>query len=273
MRPSQLLTAAAAAAAVLSIAPAAASAENIVGIDTANRLVSFESTGASSARTKAVTGLPMGEQLVGIDRRPANGTIVLLGQSSRLYTLNLGTGVATAIGGGPFTPALNGTNFGFDFNPMVDRIRVVSNFSQNLRLQPDTGAVAGNDAALNFVAGDSNAGKVPALSGSAYTNNVPMATTTQLFGIDVTQDALALQDPPNAGGLKSIGGLQQGDIVSPVGFDIAAKTGNSFASLRKKNRKGSALYTVNLTTGRAAALGAIASRGRAITLRGLTVAE
>ena len=48
-----------------------------------------------------------------------------------------------------FTPALSGTAFGFDFNPTVDRIRVVSDTGQNLRLNPDTGAVAAVDGALN----------------------------------------------------------------------------------------------------------------------------
>lgn len=262
-----------AAAVALSLVPSVASAENIVGLDTKNRLVSFESFRPADVKTKAIKGLPDGEALAGIDRRPANGAIVLLGRSSRLYTVALGSGTATPVGSGPFSPALNGTNFGFDFNPMVDRIRVTSNFTQNLRLQPDTGAVVASDGALNYPAGDPNAGRTPAISGSAYTNNVPMAMTTQLFDIDVNQDVLALQDPPNAGGLKTIGPLRQGDLQSPVGFDIARKTGNSFASLRKKGRRGSQLVTVDLVTGRATALGTVGGKRRPVTLRGLTVAE
>ena len=52
------------------LAPAAASADSIVGIDTSNRLVTFKSDKGQSAKTRAITGLPAGEQLVGIDRRP-----------------------------------------------------------------------------------------------------------------------------------------------------------------------------------------------------------
>ena len=44
-----------------------------------------------------------------------------------------------------FAPLLDGTEFGVDFNPQVDRLRVVSNSGQNLRLHPDTGAVAAVD--------------------------------------------------------------------------------------------------------------------------------
>ena len=36
--------------------------------------------------------------------------------------------------------ALKGSAFGVDFNPAADRVRVVSNLGQNLRLHPDTGA-------------------------------------------------------------------------------------------------------------------------------------
>ena len=79
-----------------------------------------------------------------------------------LYVVSPLTGAATAVGG-PFTPALSGTVFGFDFNPTVDRIRVVSDTGQNLRLNPDTGAVATADGAINP--------GTPRIVGSAYTNN------------------------------------------------------------------------------------------------------
>jgi hypothetical protein len=41
-----------------------------------------------------------------------------------------------------FMPVLAGTSFGFDFNPTVDRIRLVSDSGQNLRLNPNSGAGA-----------------------------------------------------------------------------------------------------------------------------------
>ena len=40
------------------------------------------------------------------------------------------------------SPPLNGTGFGFAFDPVADRIRVVSDSEQNLRINPDTGTVA-----------------------------------------------------------------------------------------------------------------------------------
>ena len=46
---------------------------------------------------------------------------------------------------------LSGTAFGVDFNPMADRLRVVSDAEQNLRANADTGATT-TDATLNRAA-------------------------------------------------------------------------------------------------------------------------
>ncbi|MEJ7701366.1 MAG: DUF4394 domain-containing protein [Pyrinomonadaceae bacterium] len=88
----------------------------------------------------AITGLAAGENILGIDFRPATGQLYALGSSSRIYIINPRTGVATAVGAaGAFT--LMGTDFGFDFNPTVDRIRIVSNTGQNLRVNPNDGTL------------------------------------------------------------------------------------------------------------------------------------
>ncbi len=46
---------------------------------------------------------------------------------------------------GAATKLLNGASFGFDFNPVPDRIRIVSDLEQNLRVNPDN-AVASSTA-------------------------------------------------------------------------------------------------------------------------------
>ena len=70
---------------------------------------------------------------------------------------------------------------------------MVSDAGQNLRLNPNNGAVAGVDTALAFAAGDANAGQNPNLVGSAYTNNFAGSTSTTLYGIDSNRDALVTQ--------------------------------------------------------------------------------
>src|SRR4029453_12592543 len=116
-----------------------------------------------------ITGLQAGETVLGIDFRPATGGLYALGSTSRLYTINPTTGAATQVGAaGAFT--LSGTAFGFDFNPVVDRIGVVSDADQNLRLIPDTGALVGvADTPLAYATGDPNFGLNPNVVGAAYT--------------------------------------------------------------------------------------------------------
>ena len=239
-------------------------------ITSGNRLIEFNTSRPGViTRTNNITGLQSGEMIRGIDIRPANGQLYALGSTSRLYTINVATGAATAVGSGPFTPALSGNEFGFDFNPTVDRIRVVSDTGQNLRLHPDTGAVAATDTALRYATGDANASRTPSAVGSAYTNNFAGATSTTLYNIDSGADILVTQNPPNEGVLNTIGPLGF-DTSAVVGFDIAAGSGVGFAALTAANATTSGLYTIDLATG-AATL--VANIGGTETIRGLAVAS
>ena len=238
-------------------APAGANAAEVLyGVTDDGDLVHFTSE-APGAVTKAVgiNGLAANDRVVGIDVRPATDQLFALGASSRLYLLNPTTGRARPIGSGPFAPPLAGTSFGFDFNPTVDRIRVVSDADQNLRLNPDTGQVAANDGALQYAAGDPGAGTNPQVAASAYTNSVPGATTTTLFGIDSGRDTLVRQAPPNAGTLNTVGALGV-DAQAVNGFDIAQ---DNAAYAVFTGEGGSSLYRINTTSG-AATLAAGSSR-------------
>ena len=126
---------------------------DIVALTDTGQLACIE--GADTDATKVIgtlTGLESNETLVGIDYRspfkdaggvsnnvPVEGTLYGLGNLGGLYSINPSTAVATKKA--QISVALAGTAFGIDFNPTVDRIRVVGNTGQNLRLHPDTGAV------------------------------------------------------------------------------------------------------------------------------------
>ena len=94
--------------------------------------------------TVTIAGLPQGEQILAIDFRPATGQLYGVGSSSRLYIINPMTGASVALGTGPFSPALNGNVVALDFNPTVDRIRLITNMGQNLRLHPGHHAGSAN---------------------------------------------------------------------------------------------------------------------------------
>ena len=195
----------------------------------------------SVINSATITGLQPMETILSIDFRPATGQLYGLSSGSRLYVINPLTGAARMIGTGPFTPALSGAVAGFDFNPTVDRIRVVTSNGQNLRLNPETGTVAATDLPINGV---TNA----MVTGAAYTNNVAGATTTTLYDIDVTTKKLYRQLPPNDGKLVEVGALKL-DIEGEGGFDIAPKDSIAIGLYNVNNSP--TLFKVDLTTGEA----------------------
>src|SRR5215813_1016727 len=232
----------------------AAASSTMFAITTTNALLRFDSAAPGTILSStAVTGLQVGENLLGIDFRPATGQLYGLGSTNRLYTIDPISGAATQVGTSPFATALSGTSFGFDINPVADRVRVVSDSDQNLRLNPDTGAIAATDITLTYAAGDPNAGANPNIVGVAYTNSFAGATLTTLYGIDSNLDILTIQNPPNNGTLNTVGPLGF-DTSGSVGFDIAT-AGTVFASLSVIGLAG--LFSINLVTGVATPVGSI----------------
>lgn len=222
-----------------------------------NQLVEYHAQQAGmGGQPLSVTGIGNGESILSIDFRPATGQLYAVTNGSRLYIINLDSGVATAIGEEPFSPAIDGNVVSIDFNPTVDRIRLVTSSGQNLRLNPETGTVAATDGSINGV---SNA----AIGGVAYTENFAGATSTTLYDIDVATNKLYRQDPPNDGTLVEVGGLGV-DVSEVHGFDIAVQNNSALAVLRVNGQ--AALYNINLSTGAAtmvseplnAAIGSIA---------------
>lgn len=243
-------------------APAGASAaERLYGVTDRGQLVTLHSDSPGVFRSKkAITGLLGSDRVTALDVRPSTGRLYGLSASSRLYTIDVRTGRATPVGG-PFSPRLGPQDAGFDFNPTVDKIRVVTGAGSNFRVDPITGQLVDGDPALAGAQGDGDlrydandpAGAAkPRVAASAYTNNSAGATSTQLFGIDTARDTLVLQDPPNDGVLNTVGRLRI-DAGGPVGFDIAGN-GRAYASFALRGLRGrgpTGLFRVNLANGRA----------------------
>lgn len=273
---------------VLVLGAVSAKAVPIFGINSANNnLVRFDSaTPGTIVHSKALLGLAGGEIIVALDARPKDGKIYALSNASKLYLIDPDpvTGNVTQVGTGTFDIALNGSAFGFDFNPEVDRIRVVSITSQNLRLDPNTGTVVDSDPGtagtqpdtdLVYAIGDPNEGENPDVVAAAYKNNFVNATTTTLYGIDSTLNILVRQGgfdvppnspSPNTGQLFTIGGLGV-DPTEVLGFDIETGTGTAYATMVVSGIP--QLYTIDLSTGAATLVGNIAD---GTVVRAMTVA-
>ncbi len=246
--------------------------QQVYAVTKNNRLVSFKAAKSCKlVADYAITGMQPGEKMLGIDFRPATAALYGIGSTSRLYTIDTGSGAATIVGSGPITTALASDNIGFDFNPTVDRIRLVTDSGQNLRLHPDTAAVAFIDTSLAYGGADVNAGATPDVVGAGYTNpDVITTTATVLYDIDATLDILVSQNPPNSGTLNTIGALGV-NAKSNSGFDISLNDAYLIVTPSKDpggNCGASQLYTVNLGTGSASFLGAI---GTAKPIRAMAV--
>lgn len=232
-----------------------AQAGDVFAVTQSNRLVSFNpNTPRVFSSLVQLIGLQPGEVLRGIDFRPANRQLYGLGSNGRLYTIEV-DGRATLVGvlaadptdpTAPFT-SLSGNNFGVDFNPVVDRLRVVSDTGQNLRINvvPVAGEVR--------VTTDQDLSQ-SGIAGSAYSNNFSTAATTTLFGIDVSNDQWVMQNPPNDGTITAVGFLNAGEIID-ASVDIDAQDTEALAVLNVGGT--AAVYRIDLATGAASILGTL----------------
>lgn len=231
----------------------APSSGTIVAVTETSILVNVSATAPGTVLSAVpIQGLPAGESFVGIDYRPLDKQLYGWGTDDRLYRINAVTGVALQVG-----TTLNpvaGTYFGFDFSPVADRARVVSESDTNVRVNPADGTIA-PDGALAFSVGDINAGVDPFISGIAYTNNIAGAATTTLYGIEQSGNVLVTVNPPNNGTLNTVGSLNTVVTLIGSGFDISPG-GVAYAALGGPNVLVS-LYTINLTTGAATSVGTL----------------
>lgn len=249
--------------------PQASETGDVLVLTVSNKLLSFDRATPATIRTTAtVTGLQAGENLLGIDYRPADGQLYGVGSTGRIYTLNGATGAATlkstlaadsADASAPFT-ALVGTEFGVDFNPAADRLRIVGNTGQSLRVNVDTGA-ATTDGSINGGAANT------AVNAAAYTNSFAGTAGTTLFVVDAVNGTLYTQNPPNNGTLASPVALGVA-ATSVAGFDIDARTNTGYAVMTVGGARN--LYTINLgaTANPATLVGAV---GASEDLRGVAV--
>ena len=163
-------------------------------------LIRFNTAAPGTTASVSVSGITAGQTLVGIDFRPATGQLYGFGadgsaETGTTYIIDPQTGVATALGAALVFPDLPASGYGFDFNPAVDRIRITTDTGVNFRVNPNNGALAGSDVAIN--------GGAAGVSAAAYTNNYgqsPLGTPpATLYTLDPASDTLFIQNPANAG--------------------------------------------------------------------------
>jgi Domain of unknown function (DUF4394) len=210
-----------------------------------------------------VQGLNGDQRLIGIDYRVQDGRLYGVGNAGGIYTIRLRVGDVRATKVSQLTVPLDGSQFGVDFNPAANRLRVISNTGQNLRHNiddPTAPLTTTVDGVLTYPATPTQpAITATGATAAAYTNNdLNPNTATTLFDIDTMLDQVVIQSPANAGLVQPTGKL--GMDVGPVaGFDIATVTGaagttnKAVAVLQSGGR--SRLAEIRLLSGEARPLG------------------
>ncbi|WP_086663201.1 DUF4394 domain-containing protein [Lentzea kentuckyensis] len=196
---------------------------------------------------------------IGLDYRVQDGLMYLVGNNGGIYTVKLpptpaSDPVVTKVS--QLSVPLYGTKFGVDFNPAVDRLRVVSDTGQNLRHNLGDHTTT-EDAILSTPPA---LGPTRGVTAAAYTNNdLNPDTATTLFDIGTITDEVLIQSPANNGLLTATGKLTVD--ATDAGFDIystlsggKATSSAGFAALVAANGAAT-LYSVNLLTGTATSIG------------------
>ena len=237
--------------------------------------------------TLTFNGLMDGERVLGLDIRTTSleqgkDTGYVLTSASRVApvidnatdptVLDLAEAVTLSV-------PLSGTQFGVDFNPRADLLRILSDTAQNLRVNLQEGReLAGEARAAGFAFVDGTprvTSTAPQIVATAYRANNPGGGRFQ-YALDARDSSLARVVVPNDGALVRVGALGvtlpiNGAGAAEQSFDIVpAGSGEiGLAALRTAGATVSTLYTLNLDTGAATAVGPIGDAGvvNAITLQ------
>jgi hypothetical protein len=235
----------------------------VIGLTDDGHLVRFPADSPRSSRDLGSIQIVGGDgddtALVGIDYRVQDGRLYGVGNGGGVFVINPNTAVATFVN--EITVPLAGTRFGVDFNPAADRLRIISDIGQNLAHNVNAGGTTTANGTLTYTAPPAAAVAAPGVTGAAYTNNDlnQPSTGTTLYDLDTTLDQIVIQSPPGNGILVATGKLGV-DAAAWSGLDIYSRLRNGItvsnhALAVLSVNDAAALYSIELTTGRATRLG------------------
>jgi hypothetical protein len=214
----------------------------------------------SPTSSGTLMGITSNSEVVTVD--PTSGTATVVNSTSTFNTFTL-NGTATTIS--ISAPVLSIDPMAYS-NLAAGELRVITS-QYNLQVNPTTGETDADDTALTYQSGLTLNGAAitgtPQLVGLAYSNALPDAANTTLYGLDSVTSALVQvggsgetsATSVNDGVVTIIGALGVSCNAGDSSFAIEPTSGTAYASLQ--NDSGATLYTVDLSTGAATEVGAI----------------
>jgi cysteine-rich repeat protein len=254
-----------------------------------SQIVSFYANApATTSAAVNISNIGAGQVLVDIDYRPLTGQLIGLGVNAtqdiaNLYWIDPDGGSATLIGAanaiafvqadGTTPVDLPADGWSIDFNPQVDRLRVVNATGLNFRVNPVNGApVDGADGQNGTPSQDGIQtdatisgldGTAAGAAGVAYTNSWGGAGATSLYILDGTANKICRSSNPNGGNTGNCVALTNANggaavDIEPTGDidfagDVRVGTSNDAATGIAYAVSGSGanahLWTIDITTG------------------------
>jgi Domain of unknown function (DUF4394) len=251
MRPTrsiQVALAVLAAGVATSVAIAGSQAATIAALQDGTSIAWIDTDQKKVTKTVTLDG---GAKLVGIDVRPADGKLYGVTPDGVIVTIDVASGNWEKKS--QISEKLpTGVTFSVDFNPVADRMRVLTSNGMSLRINVEDGK-ATVDGQLKYADADVNKGKTPQVIAAGYSNSFAGTKETALYDIDVANGVLVKQAPPNDGILNTIGKLNV-TLSAPIAFDVWSDGKGANSGWLLNNGQ---LFSVDLTSGAATSLGAV----------------
>ena len=241
------------AASALMTTTAAHAQGRIVGLVDGKTIVTIDPATRKVASTVNIRGAG---PILGIDVRPADGMLYGVASDGTIVTIDVSSGQATMKSKLSEAWKQSGATT-FDFNPVADRLRLMSAEGVSWRINVDDGKVT-VDGSHKFKDGE---GKAPRVVAGAYTNSFKDTKATALYNVDAATGSLVTQNPPNDGILNTVGPLGIA-VTGPVAFNIVSTGPDQNAAWLAT---GGALYSVDLKSGKATMAGKIAGLNGTLT--------
>ncbi len=228
---------------------ASAQAATLAGLQDGNTIVWIDTAKKKVTGWKKLAG---GASLIGFDVRPADGKLYGVTPDGMIVVVDAKTGKWEKKS--QLSETLpKGATFSVDFNPVADRLRILSSTGMSLRVNVEDGK-ATVDGQLKYAEADANKGKQPKVIAGAYSNSFAGTKETALYDIDIANWTYVRQAPPNDGILNTLGQVTL-KTNGTVAFDIWSdgKGGNTGWLLT-----GGMLYTLDIANGATKLVGKIA---------------
>lgn len=233
---------------------AAQAASQIIGLVDGKSIVTIDPATRKVVSTVNIRGAGA---LLGIDVRPADGMLYGVTSDGNVVAIDIRSGQAT-IKSKLMESWNRSAATTFDFNPVADRLRLMSAEGVSWRINVDDGKVI-VDGSHKFK--DGSAGRPPRIVAGAYTNSFKDTKATTLYNIDAASGSLVTQAPPNDGVLNMVGSLGV-SVTGAVAFNIVSSGPDQNAAWLAM---GGSLYSVDLKTGKATMAGKISGLNGTLT--------